>query len=129
MTKSKGLILIVEDNLTNMKLVRDVLHSQNYETIEAYTGKEALKKASEYDDKIDLILMDIQIPEFNGIEVAKILKSDKNLSLIPIFAVSAHVMENDIQKALEAGIDEYIIKPINIANFINKINLFFENRL
>ena len=125
----KGTILISEDNPVNMKLLRDILTFQEYDIIEAYDGKSALDMIRDNKDKLDLILMDLQLPELDGLEVIKIVKSDDSTKHIPIFVISAHAMESDIKKALKAGCDNYIIKPINIEGFIEKINAFFRHRI
>ncbi|MFH0702557.1 MAG: response regulator [bacterium] len=122
----KGIILVVEDNLSNLKLVKDILMFHGYEVIEARDGKTALDKIQEYHDKLDLILMDIQLPEMDGFEVVKIIKSDNLTKNLSVFAISAYALEKDIKKALKVGCDEYITKPINLENFIEKINSFFK---
>ena len=123
----KGTILITEDNLSNMKLLKDVLEFQGYQIIEAYDGKAALDNINSYKSIIDLILMDIQLPEIDGLEVIRLVKSDNSTKNIPIFVISAHAMESDIKKAMDVGCNEYITKPINITSFINKINSLFSD--
>lgn len=122
---TKGSILIVEDNPVNMKLVRDVLSAKDYNIFEAYDGKTALKMIKEEKDRIDLILMDLQLPEIDGLEVIKIVKSDDSTKNLPIFVISAHAMESDIKKALKAGCNNFITKPINLQEFLDKIDAFF----
>ncbi|OGH96235.1 MAG: hypothetical protein A2287_09720 [Candidatus Melainabacteria bacterium RIFOXYA12_FULL_32_12] len=121
----KGTILITEDNTANMKLIRDVLVFYGYEIIEAYDGNTALEKIKEYKDKIDLILMDLQLPDIDGLEIIKIVKSDDSTKNLPIFVISAYVQEIDIKKALKAGCNNYITKPISLEDFMGKINAFF----
>jgi two-component system, cell cycle response regulator DivK len=123
---NKGIILITEDNPSNMKLMRDVLSFQGYGIIEAVDGKQSIELVKEFKDKIDLILLDIQLPVLNGFEVMEILKADPALKNIPIFVVSAYAMESDIQKAHEFGCESYITKPVNLPDFISKINQFFK---
>lgn len=114
-------ILIAEDNTSNMKLLKDVLEHNGYNVIEAFNGKIALEKIKELNESINLILMDIQLPEINGIDVIKIIKSDDKTKNIPVFAVSAYAMQNEINRAKEAGCDCYITKPINLKEFIFKV--------
>lgn len=121
-SNKKGTILISEDNYSNMKLLKDILEFQEYEVIEAYDGNAALSKINSNSDKIDLILMDLQLPEIDGFEVIKTVKSNNNTKNLPIIVISAHAMESDIQKAINAGCCDYITKPINITTFIHKIN-------
>ena len=120
-------ILIVEDNPINLKLLRDILNFQKFEVLEAVNGKSALESVKEDYNKIDLILMDLQLPDINGLEVIKRIKADAESKDIPIIVVSAHAMESDMKKCREAGCIDYITKPINIQEFINKINSFFLN--
>src|SRR5271165_2124489 len=112
-TESKGTILISEDNAINMKLIRDVLLYYDYKVIEAYDGKTTLDKIRLHKNELDLILMDLQLPEIDGLEVIKIVKSDDSTKNIPIFVISAYAMGSDIKKALKAGGDNFISKPIN----------------
>jgi len=121
-------VLIVEDNPTNLKLLRDILTFQKYSVLEAIDGKSALESVKENYNKIDLILMDMQLPDINGLEVIQKIKAYPESLNIPIIVVSAHAMESDIKKCYEAGCIDYITKPINVQEFINKINSFFLNR-
>jgi two-component system cell cycle response regulator DivK len=98
-----SLILIVEDNEKNLKLVRDVLQVKGYATIEAGTGEDGVQLARER--RPDLILMDIQLPGINGIEALKILRSDPATASIPAVAVTASVMQQDRSQITEAGFD------------------------
>ena len=123
MTKT---ILIAEDNVFNMKLIRDTLEFQGYKVVEAQNGKIALNKIIELKSSIDLILMDVQMPEMDGLEVIRRIKADDSTKNIPVIVISAHAMENDIKKARDAGCIEYITKPINLIDFIKKINSLFE---
>lgn len=126
--QSSKTILIVEDNPTNLKLLRDILNFQKIEVLEAINGKFALESVKENYNKIDLILMDLQLPDINGLEVIQKIKATPESQNIPIIVVSAHAMESDIKKCKEAGCIDYITKPINVQEFINKINSFFLNK-
>ena len=110
-----SLILIVEDNEKNLKLVRDVLQVDGYETIEAGTGEDGVRLARERIPA--LILMDIQLPGINGIEALRQLRADPATAAIPIVAVTASVMQQDRTHITEAGFDGYVAKPINLKEF------------
>jgi two-component system cell cycle response regulator DivK len=115
-----SVILIVEDNPRNMKLVRDVLQVKGHTTIEATTGEDGVALAKE---KIpDLVLMDIQLPKMNGIEALRVLREDAATSKIPVVAVTASVMQQDRKLITEAGFDGYVGKPINLAEFLAAVN-------
>src|SRR4249920_3946315 len=107
-----SLILIVEDNEKNLKLVRDVLQVKGYETLEAGTGEEGLKIARE--KKPALILMDIQLPGMSGIEALKALRAAPATAGIPVIAITASVMQQDRQQIMSAGFNGFIEKPINL---------------
>ena len=115
-------VLIVEDNELNMKLFTDLLDARGYETLQSRDGIDALKLAREH--KPDLILMDIQLPEVSGLEVAKWIKEDDALKSIPIIAVTAFAMKGDEEKILKGGCVAYIAKPISIAQFVETIDHF-----
>ncbi len=115
-------VLIVEDNELNMKLFRDLLEAHGYQTIESRDGVEALKVAR--DERPDLILMDIQLPEVSGLEVAKWIKEDETLKSIPIIAVTAFAMKGDEEKIREGGCEAYIAKPISVVRFIETVRQF-----
>ena len=110
-----SLILIVEDNDKNMKLVRDVLQVDGYTTLEAVTGEDGVALAQQR--KPDLILMDIQLPGINGIEALRILRADPATAAIPIIAVTASVIQQDRKMITEAGFDAYVGKPLNLKEF------------
>lgn len=105
-------ILIVDDNQDSRELAVKVLKNRGYRTVEAVDGEEALKKAAE--ERPDLILMDRSIPKIDGYEVTRRLKGRDEFKDIPIVALTAHAMKGDREKALEAGCDGYISKPINV---------------
>jgi len=110
------LILIVEDNEKNMKLVRDVLQAKGYATAEAGSAEDGLKLARE--KKPDLILMDIQLPGMNGIDALKHLRTEDATRGIPVIAVSASVMQQDKNLVTDAGFDAFVEKPINLKEFL-----------
>jgi len=115
-------ILIVEDNELNMKLFHDLLEAHGYATVQTRDGLEALKIAR--DSSPDLILMDIQLPEVSGLEVAKWIKEDDNLKSIPIIAVTAFAMKGDEEKIRQGGCEAYIAKPISVAKFLETVDKF-----
>jgi two-component system cell cycle response regulator DivK len=114
-----SLILIVEDNERNLKLVRDVLQVKGYTTIEAGTGEDGIKLALE--KKPDLVLMDIHLPGMNGIEALGVLRANPATAAIPVIAVTASVMQQDRKQITEAGFDAYVGKPINLKEFLDAV--------
>jgi two-component system cell cycle response regulator DivK len=113
------LILVVEDNDKNRKLVRDVLTAKGYRLIEAETGEDGLRLAHE--QRPALVLMDIQLPGIDGIEALRRLRADAATAAIPIIAVTASAMTQDRQKILAAGFDAYQSKPISIRPFVDLV--------
>lgn len=118
----KKKILIVEDNDLNLKLFRDLLTAHGYDTYETKEGMEALAIARNVHP--DLILMDIQLPEISGLDITRKMKSESDISDIPIIAVTAFAMKDDEEKILKAGCEAYISKPISIANFLDTVKQF-----
>jgi len=119
------LILIVEDNEKNRKLVRDVLQFKGYRTIEAETGEIGLSLAREAHPA--LILMDIQLPGMSGIDALGHLRADATTRHIPVIAVTASVMMHDRQKILAAGFDAYQSKPIDVKGFLALVSGVIES--
>ena len=105
-------VLVVDDNQDSRELVVKVLKNKGYQMVEAIDGEEAVETAIA--QKPDLILLDISIPKLNGYEVARILKGKEDFRDIPVVALTAHAMKGDRVKALEAGFEGYITKPINV---------------
>ena len=112
-------VLIVEDNELNMKLFHDLLDAQGYETLQTREGLEALSIARE--QRPDLILMDIQLPEISGLEVTKWLKEDEDLAGLPVVAVTAFAMKGDEERIRQGGCEAYISKPISVTGFLDTI--------
>src|SRR3954463_8287516 len=112
-------ILIVEDNEKNMKLVRDILRHQGHATLEAVNGIDGVRLATE--ERPDLVLMDIQLPDIDGITALKRIREDASLDAIPVVAVSASVMPDDQQKIIGSGFDAFITKPINLKPFLDTV--------
>ena len=112
-------ILVVEDNENNLYLIRFLLEKNGYEVIEAQTGEIGIELAS--NEKPDLILMDIQLPDINGYEVTKKIREREKGSETPIIALTSYAMVGDKEKALKAGCTGYIEKPINPVTIISQI--------
>jgi len=112
-------ILVVEDNELSMKLFRDVLLATGYDAIEATTGAEAVELAAERTP--DLVLMDIQLPDFDGIEALRRLRTDVRTAAIPVLAVTAQAMLGDRERFLAAGFDGYVAKPVNVGELIGTV--------
>ena len=115
-------ILIVEDNEKNMKLVRDILQHKGHQTLEALTGEEGIRLAREH--KPDLVLMDIQLPDIDGITALRRIREDAALDSIPVLAVSASVMPDEQQMIAVSGFDAYITKPIALKSFVETVQRF-----
>jgi len=117
-------ILIVEDNLKNLKLCRDLLDLRGYMVLEATDGEEAVNLARLH--KPDLIIMDIQLPVFSGMEAARILRGKRETENIPIIAFTAFAMKGDEERFLKSGFNGYIPKPINTRTFATEVEGFLE---
>jgi two-component system cell cycle response regulator DivK len=115
-------ILIVEDNEKNMKLVRDILRHHGHQTIEAASGLDGVRLAHER--RPDLVLMDIQLPDIDGIEALKRIRGERALDAVPVIAVSASVMPDDQQKIVTSGFDAFVTKPINLKQFLATVQRF-----
>jgi two-component system cell cycle response regulator DivK len=118
------LILIVEDNEKNLKLVRDVLQFKGYQTIEAGTGEDGVRLAKERHPA--LILMDIQLPGMDGITALGHLRADSATRAIPVIAVTASAMTHDRQKIMAAGFDGYQSKPIRVKEFLEAVRAMLD---
>ena len=110
------LILVIEDNEKNRKLVRDVLTFKGYTIVEAETGEDGVRLAKERLPK--LILMDIQLPGIDGIEALRQIRAHDATRAIPIVAVTASAMDRDRQQIMAAGFDAYQSKPLNVKEFM-----------
>ena len=117
-------ILIVEDDPKNLKLIRDLLQIRGYTILEATDGKQGVDMARA--KRPDLILMDIQMPVMNGFEATSILKADPVTKSITIVALTAFAMQGDREKCIEAGFNDYITKPLDTRAFMTKIKEYLE---
>jgi CheY-like chemotaxis protein len=120
------LILIVEDNEKNRKLVRDVLNFKGYRLAEAETGEDGVRLARELHP--DLVLMDIQLPGIDGITALRQLRGDDATRTIPVIAVTASAMTQDRQKIMAAGFDGYQSKPIRVKEFLEAVRAMLDRR-
>ncbi len=112
-------ILVVEDNPDNRILITDVLTSLDYEVIVAVDGEDGIAKAAS--EKPDLILMDLSLPLMDGWTATRHIKAQPELHHIKIIALTAHAMVGDREKALEAGCDDYVSKPIDLRELAGKL--------
>jgi two-component system cell cycle response regulator DivK len=117
-------VLIVEDNEKNMKLARDILSAKGYATLEAVTGLDGVKLALE--NKPDLVLMDIQLPDINGIEAFERIRANADTAAIPVVAFTASVTINDRSRIGDAGFDGFLSKPINLKEFVETVKRVLE---
>ena len=115
-------ILVVEDNEINMYLCSRILKSSGYEVIEARNGEEGVELAIK--EKPDLILMDIQLPDIDGLEATKRIRESEADGEIPIIALTSYAMAGDREKAISVGCTSYIEKPINPETFIAEIEKY-----
>jgi two-component system, cell cycle response regulator DivK len=120
------LILIVEDNEKNRKLVRDVLTFTGYRLAEAETGEEGVRLAKEL--RPDLVLMDIQLPGINGIAALGQIRADPAIRDTPVIAVTASAMTQDRQKIMAAGFNGYQSKPINVKDFLAAVRAMLDQK-
>ncbi len=119
-------ILVVEDNEMNMKLFRDVLLATGYRALEATTGGEAVDLAVEHAP--DLVLMDIQLPDVDGVDVLRRLRTDDRTAAIPVLAVTAQAMHGDRERFLAAGFDGYVSKPVHVGQLIDTVRRHCDER-
>ncbi|MCU0498458.1 MAG: response regulator [Anaerolineae bacterium] len=117
-------ILVVEDNRDNMTLIVDVLSSFDYDVLQATDGEQGVELAK--NEKPDLILMDLSLPRMDGWEATRVLKADPAIHQIPIIALTAHAMVGDKERALEAGCDDYLSKPIDLPELAKKLMQYLD---
>ena len=119
-------VLVVEDNATSMKLFRDVLQATGYRTLEATTGVEALALAVEHAP--DLVLMDIQLPDIDGVEALGRLRADERTASIPVLALTAQAMQGDRERFLASGFDGYVSKPVDVLDLVGAVKRHCDGR-
>ena len=115
-------ILVVEDNERNLKLLRDVLEYAGYQVRAAQTAEDGISSA--ISDPPDLVLMDIQLPGIDGMEALRRLRKSPRTADIPVVAVTAQAMRQDRERALRAGFDGYVEKPISVRAFPDQVHKF-----
>lgn len=117
-------VLYIEDNPDNMMLVQRALEARGYRLLKAMKGLDGVATAE--NEQVDLILLDINLPDIDGYEVARRLRSSSKIELtrVPIIAVTANALKGDAEKALDAGCDVYMSKPINIRELWARVEAF-----
>lgn len=115
-------ILVVEDNKDNMTLIVDVLSSLDYEVLQATDGQQGVEMTQA--EKPDLILMDLSLPRMDGWTATRLLKDDEATKAIPVIALTAHAMIGDRERALEAGCDDYLSKPLDLMELARKLTTY-----
>jgi two-component system cell cycle response regulator DivK len=116
------LILIVEDNEKNLKLVRDLLRYRGFRTLEANSAEAGIALAAEHEP--DLVLMDIQLPGVDGVAALGRLRADERTARIPVVALTAFAMKEDQERFLRAGFAGYLVKPIDVKAFPEQVRQF-----
>ena len=119
-------VLVVEDNPQNMKLITFVLNKYGHEAVEAYSGLEGVEKAGTIEP--ELILMDIQLPDIDGLEATRRIRKIKSMDDVPIIAITSYAMSGDKEKVLAAGCNGYFEKPINPLTIMNDIEKIINAR-
>lgn len=109
---NKKVVLCIEDNTTNMVLVSRIVEAEGHDLLRAEDGPQALEMLEE--ETPDIILLDINIPGINGLDLAQKIKDDDRLSSIPLIAITANVLVGDRERCMEAGCDDYLPKPLDI---------------
>jgi len=117
-------ILIVEDNAKNMKLARDLLQAKGYATLEATSGEQGVALALAH--RPDLVLMDIQLPDINGIDAFARIRADACTAHVPVIAFTASVTPSDRNRITQAGFDAFVSKPIELKEFLATIRRMLE---
>ncbi len=117
---SKGHILVVEDNMDTYELVRFILEKNGYDTFLAMNGRDGVNAATK--QMPDLIIMDLAMPEMDGWTAMRLIKSDARTASIPMVALTAHVLPADRQRAMDAGCDEYITKPMDLLDLVESVD-------
>jgi two-component system cell cycle response regulator DivK len=119
-------VLVVEDNERNLKLVRDVLEYAGYQVVEATTGEQGVELARTASP--DLVLMDLQLPGIDGAEALRRIRESRDPDRIPVVAVTAFAMQDDRDRAIDAGFDGYLQKPLSVRELPNQVQRFLTVR-
>ncbi|MGC8658224.1 MAG: hybrid sensor histidine kinase/response regulator [Desulfomonilaceae bacterium] len=123
--EQRPIVLVVQDNDTDVKLMTDLLETGGYKRLVAFSVEEGVKMALK--ENPDLILMDISLPKIDGVKATRALKKDPSTAQIPVVALIAHSMEDDQEKLMNTGFDGYILKPIDIKNFYLTVSRFTQS--
>ncbi len=119
-------ILVVEDDFINMRLVRHILETEGYTVLKAATAQEALEQV---DSSLpDLVLMDVRLPDMDGLTVVRILRENAKTRDTTIVALTACAMKGDRERILQVGFNGYISKPIDVQDFIGTVRRFLNPR-
>ena len=116
---AEKVILSVEDNEANRRIIRDLFTRKGYRVVEAVNGEEAVTIAKQ--EKPDLILMDVQLPKMDGYEATRQIKADPEMAAIPVLAVTSYALSGDREKALAAGCEDYVAKPFRPRELVAKV--------
>ena len=116
----KAKILVVDDNEKNVELLEAILQAASFEVLKAYDGKQAIEMVGK--ERPNLLLLDIMMPQLDGFQVCEILKKDPQNAGLPVIMVTAKDKESDIVQSLERGADDYVVKPIDKKELLNKID-------
>jgi len=117
-------ILLVDDTRLNRELAKDLLERKGYQVLEAVCGKEGIEKARQ--NKPDIILLDIELPDMNGLEVIKVIKEDPEINSIPVVAFTGYNQHEEQEKFLVAGFAGFIPKPFDIQAFPQMVARFLK---
>jgi len=123
---SKGRILVVEDNMDTYELVHFILEKNGYETFLAMNGRDGVDAARK--QKPDLVIMDMSMPEMDGWTATGLIKRDAQTSAIPLIALTAHALPGDRQRAMDAGCNEYITKPMDLSALVKTVQYWVNKR-
>jgi two-component system, cell cycle response regulator DivK len=119
-------VLVVEDNVKNLKLVKDVLEFAGLDVSEATSGEEGVDLARRL--RPDIVLLDLQLPGIDGMEALRQIRADPATSALPVVAVTAFAMKSDRHRTLGAGFDGYIAKPISVRDFPDQVRSFLQTK-
>ena len=122
----KKRVLIIEDNMDTFELVHFVLEKNNYETLLAVNGRDGVNAAIK--QKPDLIIMDLSMPEMDGWTATNLIKKNSELKSIPLIVLTAHALPGDRQRAMDAGCDEYITKPMDMGDLMESIEYWVNKK-
>jgi len=123
---SKGRVLVVEDNMDTYELVHFILEKNGFETFLAVNGRDGVTAAQK--QRPDLIIMDMSMPEMDGWTATAHIKRDESLTSIPLLALTAHALPADRQRAMDAGCNEYITKPMDLDDLVKAVEHWVNKR-